>query len=398
MEEPAIARLDLYSLASIECIVRCGRVNEIFRLTRRLQHTTERDNTMQHILNRASSVVPLDTAAMELARTRQQQLTKPAGSLGRLEDIAVQIAGITRQSLPRIQHKAVIIMAGDHGVTNEGVSAYPAAVTPQMVHNFLQGGAAINALAQYVGTKVIVVDVGVAADLSHPNLLSRKVAFGTANMALEPAMTQAQMLGAIRVGIDVCDAQLEEGVDLVATGDMGIGNTTASSAITAALLQAPVALVTGHGTGISDEQLAHKVQVIEKALARHTPDPGDPFDILMKVGGLEIAGLVGVIVAAASRQVPVVIDGFISGAAALVAVELNPLIREYLLAGHASVERGHRLILERLGLSPLLDLQLRLGEGTGAVLAMSIIEAALHAHCEMATFEEAGVSQRKEEE
>src|SRR5437667_3243333 len=350
---------------------------------------------MQHILNRASSVVSPDTAAMELARTRQQQLTKPAGSLGRLEDIAIQIAGITRQSLPSIQQKAVIIMAGDHGVTNEGISAYPAAVTSQMVHNFLQGGAAINALAQYVGARVIVVDVGVAADLSHPNLLSRKVAFGTSNMALEPAMTQAQMLGALQVGIDVCDALLEQGVDLVATGDMGIGNTTASSAITATLLQTPVVLVTGHGTGISDEQLAHKVQVIEKALAQHTPNPEDPFDILMKVGGLEIAGLVGVIVAAASRRVPIVIDGFISGAAALIAVELNPLIREYLLAGHASVERGHHLILERLGLSPLLDLKLRLGEGTGAVLAMSLIEAALHTHSEMATFEEAGVSTRE---
>jgi len=355
------------------------------------------DNGMQQILNRASSVVPPDTAAMELARTRQQQLTKPAGSLGRLEDIAVQIAGITRQALPRIQRKTVIIMAGDHGVTNEGVSAYPAAVTPQMVHNFLQGGAAINALAQYVGARIIVVDVGVAVDLSHPNLLSRKVAFGTANMALEPAMTQAHMLEAIQVGIDVCDAVLEQGVDLVATGDMGIGNTTASSAITAALLQTPVALVTGRGTGINDEQLAHKIRVIERALERNAPDTANPLDVLMKVGGLEIAGLVGVIVAAASRHIPVVIDGFISGAAALVAGELNPLIREYLLAGHTSVERGHRLILERLGLSPLLDLKLRLGEGTGAVLAMSIIEAALHAHCEMATFEEAGVSTREEQ-
>jgi nicotinate-nucleotide--dimethylbenzimidazole phosphoribosyltransferase len=353
---------------------------------------------MQHIFERVASIAPLDTAAMELARTRQQQLTKPAGSLGRLEDIAIHIAGITKQPLPRIQHKAVIIMAGDHGVTSEGVSAYPSAVTPQMVYNFLQGGAAINALAQYVGARVIVVDVGVAADIAHPDVLSRKVAFGTANMVLEPAMTRAQMLGAIQVGIDVCEALLEQGVDLVATGDMGIGNTTASSAITAALLQTPAALVTGHGTGISDEQLTHKVEVIEKALARHTPNPEDPFDILMKVGGLEIAGLVGVIVTAASRRVPIVIDGFISSAAALVAVEFNPLIREYLLAGHASVERGHRLILERLGLFPLLDLQLRLGEGTGAVLAMSIIEAALRAHCEMATFEEAGVSQRKEEE
>jgi nicotinate-nucleotide--dimethylbenzimidazole phosphoribosyltransferase len=351
---------------------------------------------MQHILNRALSIVPRDTVVMELAGRRQQQLTKPAGSLGRLEDIAVQIAGITGQPVPRIQRKAVIIMAGDHGVTSEGVSAYPAAVTAQMVHNFLRGGAAINALAHSVGAQVIVVDIGVAAEIAHPDLLARKVAFGTANMALAPAMTQAQMLEAIQIGIEVCDAQIEQGVDLVATGDMGIGNTTASSAITAALLQTPVALVTGRGTGINDEQLAHKIQVIEQALARRAPSPGDPFDVLMKVGGFEIAGLVGVLFAAASRRVPVVVDGFISGAAALVAVKLNPLIREYLLAGHASVERGHRLILERVGLPPLLDLELRLGEGTGAVLAMSIIEAALHAHSEMATFEEAGVSTREE--
>jgi len=351
---------------------------------------------MQGILDRVASIAPLDSGAMEQARVRQQQLTKPAGSLGRLEDIAVQIAGITRQPLPGIERKAVIVMAGDHGVASEGVSAYPSVVTAQMVYNFLRGGAAINALANYIGAKVTVVDVGVAAEISHPNLLARKVAFGTANIALGPAMTRAQMMEAIQAGIDVFDAQLDQGIDLVATGDMGIGNTTASSAITAALLQTPVALVTGRGTGINDEQLAHKVQVIEKALERNAPNPQDPFDVLMKVGGFEIAGLVGVIVAAASRRVPVVIDGFISSAAALIAVELNPLIRDYLLAGHAGGERGQRLILERLVLTPLLYLDLRLGEGTGAVLAMSIIEAALHTHREMATFEEAGVSTREE--
>ncbi len=351
----------------------------------------------QKILDRVSSVTPLDTAVMEQARSRQQQLTKPAGSLGRLEDIAIQMAGITRQPLPNIEQKVVIIMAGDHGVAKEGVSAYPADVTPQMVNNFLRGGAAINALARFVGATVIVVDVGVAADLSHPDLLSRKVAPGTANLALEPAMTQAQMLEAVQVGIDVFEGQLRQGIDIVATGDMGIGNTTASSAITAVLLQTPAVLVTGRGTGINDEQLAHKIQVIEKAIERTVPNPHDPLDVLMKVGGLEIAGLVGVIVAAASCSIPVVIDGFISGAAALIAVELNPVIGSYLFAGHVSVERGHRLILEKLGLSPLLDLQLRLGEGTGAVLAMSVIEAALHAHREMATFAEAGVSTREEQ-
>lgn len=353
---------------------------------------------MKEVLERIARIAPLDTEAMERARTRQGQLTKPAGSLGALEDIAVQVAGITQHPVPSVERKAVIVMAGDHGATSEGVSAYPAAVTPQMVYNFLRGGAAINALARYVGARVIVVDVGVAADIQHPGLLSRKVAFGTANMALEPAMTQAHMLEAIQVGLDVLDAQVDEGIDLVATGDMGIGNTTASSAIASALLQTPVALVTGHGTGISDEQRAHKIQVIERALERNTPDPHDPLDVLMKVGGLEIAGLVGVIVAAASHRIPIVLDGFISGAAALIAVELNPTIGAYLFAGHTSVERGHRLILDRLGLTPLLDLRLRLGEGTGAVLAMNLIDAALHAYAEMATFEEAGVSQRQDEE
>ncbi len=353
---------------------------------------------MKDVFERIASIASLDRGAMEQARARQQQLTKPAGSLGMLEDIAVQVAGITQQLLPGAERKAVIVMAADHGVTSEGVSAYPSAVTQQMVHNFLQGGAAINALARYAGAMVVVVDIGVAADIQHPGLLSRKVAPGTANMAIKAAMTRAQTLEAIQVGMDVLDAQVEQGIDLVATGDMGIGNTTASSAITAALLQVPVAAVTGYGTGISDEQLAHKIRVIERALARNAPDLHDPLDVLEKVGGLEIAGLAGVIVAAASRRVPIVIDGFISGAAALIAVELNPVIREYLLAGHASVERGHRLILERLGLSPLLDLRLRLGEGTGAVLAMSIIEAALRAHREMATFEEAGVSRRENEQ
>jgi nicotinate-nucleotide--dimethylbenzimidazole phosphoribosyltransferase len=350
----------------------------------------------QKILDRVFSVTPLDTGVMEQARFRQQQLTKPAGSLGRLEDIAVHMAGITKQPLPNINQKAVIIMAADHGVAREGVSAYPSDVTAQMVHNFLRGGAAINALARYAGAKVIVVDIGVAADLSHPDLLSRKVAPGTANLVLEQAMTQEQMLEAIQVGFDVFDEQLKQGIDLVATGDMGIGNTTASSAITSILLQAPAALVTGRGTGINDEQLSHKIQVIEKAIKCNVPNLQDPLDVLMKVGGLEIAGLVGVIVAAASHRIPVVIDGFISGAAALVAVELNPVVGAYLFAGHISVERGHRLILEKLGLSPLLDLQLRLGEGTGAVLAMNIIEAALCTHREMATFAEAGVSTREE--
>jgi nicotinate-nucleotide--dimethylbenzimidazole phosphoribosyltransferase len=354
-----------------------------------------KDSHMQKIPDIVSSVQPLDHDAMEAARARQQELTKPAGSLGRLEEIAIQIAGITGQPLPEIPRKAVIVMASDHGVTAEGVSAYPSEVTPQMVHNFLRGGAAINALAKYAGARVVIVDIGVAADITHPDLISRKVAYGTANMVKGAAMTREQMVEAISVGVEVFEAQFEQGIDLVATGDMGIGNTTASSAIAAALLQQPVSLVTGRGTGIDNRQLAHKIEVIEKALEQNRPDPRDPFDVLMKVGGFEIAGLVGVIIAAAARRVPVVIDGLISGAAALLAVEMQPIIRDYLFAGHRSVEQGHRLMLQQMQLAPLLDLNLRLGEGTGAVLAISIIEAALRAHNEMATFAEAGVSEKE---
>lgn len=341
------------------------------------------------------TIPPLDQDAMEQARTRQQQLTKPAGSMGRLEEIAIQMAGITHQVLPTIQRKANIIMAADHGVTAEGVSAYPSAVTPQMVLNFLHGGAAINALARQAGAEVVVVDIGVAEAIQHPQLLSHKVMAGTANMAIGPAMTQAQTEAAITVGIDVATSLIEQGVDLIATGEMGIGNTTASSAITAVLTGAPVALVTGRGTGLDDTQLAHKIATIERAIALNQPNVKDPLDVLAKVGGLEIAGLVGVILASAAHSVPVVIDGFISGAAALVAVRLMPAVCDYLFAGHVSVERGHHIILEQLKLSPILDLNLRLGEGTGAVLATMLIDAALRLHCEMATFAEAGVSDKE---
>jgi nicotinate-nucleotide--dimethylbenzimidazole phosphoribosyltransferase len=356
----------------------------------------QRDNATQRIFDLVASIEPLDADAMQQARERQQNLTKPAGSLGRLETLAIQLAGIQRQAIPTIEHKAVIIMAGDHGVTIEGVSAYPSAVTPQMVLNFLRGGAAINALARQAGAQVVIVDIGVASELHHPNLIERKVAAGTQNMAVGAAMNRAQMIEALNVGIDIASIQIAQGAGLLATGEMGIGNTTASSAITATLLQIPVISVTGRGTGIADEQLAHKVQVIERALTVNTPDPLDPLDVLMKVGGLEIAGLVGVILGAAAKRVPVVIDGFISGSAALLAATLCPPITAYLLAGHTSVEQGHHYILEHLRLTPLLNLELRLGEGTGAVLAMHIIEGALRTHREMLTFAEAGVSNRDE--
>jgi nicotinate-nucleotide--dimethylbenzimidazole phosphoribosyltransferase len=344
------------------------------------------------------AISPLDTTAMAAARARQEQLTKPAGSLGRLETLAIQIAGITGHEQPAMENKAIVVMAGDHGVTAEGVSAYPAEVTPQMALNFLRGGAAINALAGVVRARVVVVDIGVASPLDYPGLLSRKVAPGTANMAQGPAMTRDLAEEAIAVGIAVVEALAREGVQMVATGEMGIGNTTAASAITAVMTGSSPAEVTGRGTGIDDTQLAHKIAVIERALTVNAPNRDDGLDVLAKVGGLEIAGLVGVILGGAAHRMPVVLDGFIAGSAALVAEKLCPQVRDYLIAGHLSVERGHRVLLDALGLAPLLNLDLRLGEGTGAALAMGIIDGALAAHRQMATFAEAGVSEREESE
>lgn len=342
-------------------------------------------------------VIPsFDLAAAEEARARQDQLTKPRGSLGQLETLSIQLAGIMATDRPRLARKAIIVMAGDHGVAREGVSAYPSEVTPQMVLNFLHGGAAINVLARQAGARVTVVDIGVAVDFEPlPGLIRRKVAPGTANMAVGPAMTRSQAEQAIQVGIEVVQAEIEAGLDLVGTGDMGIGNTTPSSALTAVFTGLPVAQVTGRGTGVDDAGLERKIKLIEQAIALNRPYPSDPLDVLAKVGGFEIAGLVGVILGAASRRVPVVVDGFISGAAALVAAELAPDVKPFLIGSHQSVEIGHQAIYQRLGMHPLLNLDLRLGEGTGAALAFHLLDAAVRILDEMATFSEAGVSDQE---
>jgi nicotinate-nucleotide--dimethylbenzimidazole phosphoribosyltransferase len=285
------------------------------------------DDTIAHI-------TALDPAAMAAARARQAQLTKPAGSLGRLEDLAVQIAGITGQARPSIERPVVIVMAADHGVARQGVSAYPAEVTPQMVANFLHGGAAINVLARHVGAQVVIVDMGVGSTIAlHPDLLDRKIALGTRDFSIEPAMTHAQAQQALEIGIALATDTIANGADLLATGDMGIGNSTASSAIIAAITGQPVASITGRGTGVDDAGLARKIAVIERALALHQP--------LSTVGGFEIGGLAGVMLGAAAKRVPVVIDDFISGAAALIATTLAPALRHYPIAGHRSAERGH---------------------------------------------------------
>jgi nicotinate-nucleotide--dimethylbenzimidazole phosphoribosyltransferase len=341
-------------------------------------------------------IKPPDEGAMAEARARQDILTKPQGSLGRLEELSIQLAGIQGKSIPQIRHKAIITMAGDHGVVAEGVGNWPQEVTAQMVYNFLGGGAGINVLAHQVGARIIVVDMGVASELeANPQLLSRKVAPGTRNMVSGPAMTSEQAVTAIETGIEIVTAEVAKGLDIVGTGDMGIGNTTASSAICAVMTGRPVAEVTGRGTGIDDKQLAHKIEVIQRALAVNRPDPKQPLDVLAKVGGFEIGGLVGVMLAAAAHRIPVVIDGFISGAAALIATALSPGLRDFLIAGHVSAEAGHKLLLKHLGLKPLLDLDMRLGEGTGAVLGIFLAEAAARILAEMSTFGEAGVSEKE---
>jgi nicotinate-nucleotide--dimethylbenzimidazole phosphoribosyltransferase len=349
------------------------------------------DKTLEAVCNQ---IVPLDEAAMLAARARQDLLTKPRGSLGRLEALAVQVAGITGAPIPRIRRKAIIVMAADHGIAAERVSAYPPEVTRQMVCNFLQGGAAINALARQAGVEVIIVDMGVAGEsIPGDGLLVRKIARGTANIALGPAMRPDQALAAIQVGIRIVNEDLPDSVDLIATGDMGIGNTSASAALLAALSGAPPDSIVGRGTGVDGERYDHKVAMIKRALAVNRPVPDDPVRALAMVGGFEIAGLAGVILASAAKRIPVVIDGFVSGAAALVATRLAPAVLPYLIAGHRSEEKGHQLLLEALGLQPLLDLGMRLGEGTGAVLGMQLVEAAVRCHAEMATFAEAGVSE-----
>ncbi len=349
------------------------------------------------LLNRTlGRIAPLDEAAMSEARERQNLLTKPQGSLGRLEAISIRLAGIQGRSIPKIEGKAIITMAGDHGILEENFHNWPQEVTAQMVLNFLRGGAAINVLSRHVGARVVVVDMGVAASLgSEPALVVRKVAPGTKNMAIEPAMTYEQALKAIEAGIEVVTEEAGKGLDVVATGEMGIGNTSPSAALCAVFTGKSVQEVTGPGTGLGDEQLQRKIAVIQKALALHRPDPRDPLDVLAKVGGFEIAGLVGVMLGAAALRVAVVIDGFISGAAALVAMGICPRIKDYLFAGHLSTEPGHRVMLEHMGLAPLLTLEMRLGEGTGAALAMTMIEAAAKVLAEMATFAQAGVSDKK---
>jgi nicotinate-nucleotide--dimethylbenzimidazole phosphoribosyltransferase len=349
---------------------------------------------MEIVKNTLERIKPVDAGLLQQAQNRLDNKTKPLGSLGRLEEFARRIVAITGDQEPDVARKVVFTFAGDHGVTEEGVSLFPREVTPQMVLNFLAGGAGINVLARHAGAEVRVVDVGVDYDFSGTaGLVHRKVARGTRNFAKGPAMSHEEMLAALHVGIELADQCKVEGIALVGTGEMGIGNTTPSSAIIAAISGLPVKYLTHRGTGISDAALENKIRVIEQGLALNQPDPGDPLDVLAKVGGLEIAAIAGLVLGCAANGIPVVIDGFISTAGALIASELHPSVADYIFAAHCSVEIGHRFMLERIGVAPILDLNLRLGEGTGAALAITLIEAGVKILKEMATFEQAGVSQ-----
>lgn len=343
------------------------------------------------------AIGPLDTTYYARAQARLDNLTKPKGSLGRLEEIARRIVAISKNLKPSMKRKVIFTMAGDHGVCEEGVSAYPQEVTPQMVYNFLRGGAGINVLARHVGAEVIVVDMGVKEKITASggkNFKDKKVNFGTKNFAKEPAMTREEALKSLLGGIEVFEEAYSAGaIDIIGVGDMGIGNTTPSSAIVAAITGEDTSLVTGRGTGIDDISYSRKIEVIKKALSLHSPDPKDPIDVLSKVGGFEIGGISGVILAAASKKVPVVVDGFIASCGALIAFELCPDVRDYLIFAHQSVEAGQMAVLRRIKQRPLLNLDMRLGEGTGAALGIGIAEAAVRIFNEMATFSEAGVSE-----
>jgi len=343
------------------------------------------------------SITEPDSALLCKAQKRLDNLTKPQGSLGRLEELARLIVGITEKECPALKNKAIFTMAADHGVAEEKVSAFPQEVTAQMVYNLLNGGAGINVLAHHVGARVIVADVGVASALKSddPKLIIKKIGPGTKNMAQGPAMTRQEAIRSIETGIAIFEDEYKNGIDIIGTGEMGIANTTSASAITAVFTKNKIEDITGRGTGINDEALKNKIRVIKKALRINKPDPDDPIDVLSKVGGFEIGALAGIILAACAHKVPVVIDGFISGAAALIAYHIEPKTKSYMIASHCSVEIGHKMILSHIGLRPLLDLGLRLGEGTGAALGIFLAEAAVKILTQMATFDNAGVSQKE---
>jgi nicotinate-nucleotide--dimethylbenzimidazole phosphoribosyltransferase len=348
---------------------------------------------MESIEKRIAAIKPLNEAVFQQANERLANQARPAGSLGILEPAAARLAAIFGSLDVRLDNKVIVTCAGDHGVTEEGVSLFPQEVTAQMVFNFVNQGASINVLAKHAGARVKVADLGVNFDFDPAlPIFHKKVGKGTANFAQVPAMSREAAIRSIEAGLEIVDELLEEGpVDILGTGDMGIGNTTPSSAVIAAFSGIAVDELTGRGTGIGDAALANKIRVIEDALALHRPDPNDPLDVLTKVGGFEIGGLAGLVIGAAAAGIPVVCDGLIATVGALIGCELAPTARAYLFASHRSVEVGHGYMHAHLGVEPLLDLKFRLGEGTGAAVAMELLDAATRILCDIKTFEEVAI-------
>jgi nicotinate-nucleotide--dimethylbenzimidazole phosphoribosyltransferase len=335
----------------------------------------------------------LDRNAMHRAQVRLDSLTKPLGSLGRLEDIVKQVAGITGEVFPVVDKKVIIIMCADNGIVDEGVSSCPKSVTSTVTRNFMKGFTGVNVLARHAGAEIVVVDIGIDDDMDCEGILDRKIRKGTWNMAKGPAMTRDEAVKAIEAGIEiVCDMKLK-GINLLGTGEMGIGNTTTSSAIAAVLTGRPLVEMVGKGSGLTKEGLECKVDIIKKVLEINKPDADDPLDVLSKLGGFDIAGLVGCFLGAAAYRIPILIDGFISSAAALVAIKLKPEAKNFIFPSHGSAEPGSKAILDALGFEPILNLGMRLGEGTGAALAFHIIDAAFAAYTRMGTFGDAKIEQ-----
>ena len=352
---------------------------------------------MQEIISQTlEKIQPVSPSLLDKAQAHLDSLTKPPGSLGILEEIAKRYVAIQNSESPTLKKISTVVFAADHGVTAEGISAYPPEVTPQMVMNFLNNGAAVNVLANHINAEVTIVDIGVNYQFqSHPTLLDRKIALGTKNFSKEPSMTRSQAETSIATGIEIAEESAKNGFDILTTGEMGIGNTTPSSAIFSILGNTQVEDVTGRGTGIDDAALIKKISVIKKGITLHQPDPDDPIDILAKVGGFEIGGIAGLILGAAAQKIPVVVDGFISSAGAALALKMSPSAGDYIFPSHRSSEPGHKIFFELLGHPPLFDLNMRLGEGTGALLAVNLIQSAIKIYNEMATFQSAGVSTKQ---
>lgn len=340
-----------------------------------------------------NKIVPLDTDSMKVAQKRLDSLTKPLGSLGKLEDMVVKLSGINFCSNPKVDNKAIIVMCADNGVVEEGVSSCPKSVTAAVTCNFTRGITAVNVFSSLTQSKVVVVDIGVDADIQNAAILNRKIRKGTWNMAKGAAMTEEEALRGIMTGIDIVKELKAEGINLLGTGEMGIGNTSTSSAVTAVFTGVPVERLVGIGSGLSKEAYINKIDVIKRAIKINKPDANNPIDVLAKVGGFDIAGLTGCFLGAAIYRIPILIDGFISAAAALTAIRINPLVREYMFTSHGSAEPGAEIVMSALNMEPMLNLNMRVGEGTGAALGFQIIDAAMAAYTQMGTFDDAQIEQ-----